>query len=310
METLERGRDYSMSDAELAMLAAALAVYVERDMQELSGRDVSPADLSELILRRKAFREFPSDDDSQGKILEANQHKDAMHSELSALIERAVAHALRHWGENSPALRRMNIAALNELNDSDFTAAAARVYHTVSEYPLSSVEHGYSPDFKDALHLAIEKFDAAIAERDKAMSDRIGCTRTRIALGNDLYALCSYLSGVGKKVYQNTNYAKYPDYLLYKDTTPATPPEAVSQLHYADGKLQWDALESATSYQLMLRLNIEQDFNEVYAGSNTQFAFPLPDPPVQGISSYHFKVRARNAAGVGEFSEECVVNAE
>lgn len=64
------------------------------------------------------------------------------------------------------------------------------------------------------------------------------------------------------------------------------------------GRFDWDAVEKATSYQLVYRSAGGGDWAIAYSGDETSAAF---DP---GSGAWDFKVRARNANGYGEFSEE------
>lgn len=312
MEDLEFGRDYSMSDAELSLFAGTLAGFVERDSAELSRFGVTAADLSELIARRTAFAKLPDDTDEQAQIYGAAQHKEQTRALLQTHINNAYAHALRHFGKNSLVVHRMDISGLGVMTEADFLAAAHRLYHATNDNHLALAERGLSAEHLAEFKQTLDDFDEAVAATDSALSHRVSATRTRIAMGNALYALCTFLCAAGKKAYINSDYAKYADYIIYKDTTPSTPPAIVQNLHYVNGnvqQLQWDETATATGYQVFMRMNIEAEFSQLYSGAESHCIFVLPEPPVAGVSAYIFKVRARNAAGVGEFSSELRIEA-
>lgn len=304
MEDVEYGKDYAMSHAELSLFAATLAVFVRRDLSELAEQGITAADLSELEERQQAFADFPGDKELQAQIQEAGEKKDSARLVLEKCIHVAATHARRRFRTDSAILQLMDAQGLSQLLEAEFIAAARRIYHTAEEHASALAERGYTQEDLQQYKQAIEGYSAAISARDATLSARPAGTRSRLALGNDLYALCSFICNTAKRAYVRSNYAKYADYIIYKDTTPSTPPAVVQHLHYADAMVQWDAVERASSYTLYLRLSIEQDFTQVYSGEATHFSFVLPAPPVQGVQSYYFKVRARNAAGVGEFSEE------
>lgn len=310
MDDLESGREYHFSDPELSLFAATLAVFVQRDITELEEHGITAQDLSELISRQKAFALFPSDDDSIGTIMVAGKQRDEYRRLLQIAIQSSLRFIAKRFGKDSPHLRRIAATTgLALMSDADFEATANRTLTVCTEVQEALAEKGYTTAHLRLLQRRIDEFAAAVQEYSLRQSNREGGTRARIALGNALYELCSMICDAGKACYLSSDYAKYADYIIYKDTSPSTAPGIVQNLRYEAGEVQWGELAEATSYQLVRRLDTEEEFSLVYAGSETHQAFPLPQPPQPGVLAYIFKIRARNAAGVGEFSTELRVEA-
>ncbi len=76
-------------------------------------------------------------------------------------------------------------------------------------------------------------------------------------------------------------------------------PDAPQNLAYdmGSGQFSWDAVETATSYQLAYRATgSDDDWEEAYKGADTSVTF---DP---GNGDWEFRVRARNEHGYGDWS--------
>ena len=152
-----------------------------------------------------------------------------------------------------------------------------------------------------------------ITEKNNAQEDYMSNTyersETRIIAFNKVWDSMVKLSDASKVIFKNSP-AKIEYYLLYPSGSggggggPVDPPAAPANLQYNEstGEFSWSAAAYATSYQLQYKAVMEEDWDEAYAGSDTSVVF---DP---GAGDWNFRVRARNAAGFGDFSNVIEVN--
>lgn len=76
------------------------------------------------------------------------------------------------------------------------------------------------------------------------------------------------------------------------------PPDEID-FNIQSKKLSWEAIENATSYEVVAKLiNSDKDFDEIYTGNENFTQINLPK------SDYLIKIRARNKKGFGDWSEE------
>jgi hypothetical protein len=122
-------------------------------------------------------------------------------------------------------------------------------------------------------------------------------SQVRIVAFNKFWDAMVRLSDTSKIIYKDDP-GKIAFYLLYPEAPTPNPPAVPENLSWvlATDTFSWDAVETATSYQLVFRANGATEWEECYAGATNSVVF---DP---GAGEWEFKVRARNAGGYSDYS--------
>lgn len=306
MNELQTGRVYNMTDAQLVLSAGSVAEFVQRDAADLSAYGISAADISALITLKNNFADFPTDEEMVGAIIGCTRSKDQQRIEVTDYISGIFTRTVMKFSSDSPLVYRMDVYNLRAQADAELFMTARRVHHVALSALDDLSDKGVTEEMLGELLAKSNNYENALHNKRKAESERMQKTRERIALGNRLYAAMSNFCEAGKSAYKN-NYAKYADYVIYRE--PITPlPDVPLNIRYENNAVRWDAVQGATSYQLSLRASNESTAEVVYTGNERRFAFTLPNPPPDGVIAYYFSVRARNASGFGDSSDELPVN--
>jgi hypothetical protein len=100
------------------------------------------------------------------------------------------------------------------ISDADFYRLAKRVVRVSTKYLSDLESQGLTADQVAALQTQVKNFDDSIDAIEEAIEIRDTETQERINKGNALWAEMSKLASVGKSVYEDTNEAKFNDYVL------------------------------------------------------------------------------------------------
>lgn len=292
-----------MSDAQLALSASNVATALSRDIADFARFALTSGAITAFRAQCSAFQLLPGDDDLSAAITKAIATKDELRAEVKELLQDMLVRFADKFGSDSAELARLGASSLDELGDAEMLLVLRRVRQVAAEYQSLLAAHGVDNPLLDELKSKADAFEQALNTKFEAESARIQQTRKRIREGNALYERLNTYCNMGKRVYRNKDYAKYADYLVYKDSSQPQP-LVPTNLRYENGIVRWDAIESARSYQLRLRLSSEEESNAIYSGSDTEFPFALPTPPPAGVEAYYLSVRAHNAGGFGNPSAE------
>ncbi|MCX6156050.1 MAG: hypothetical protein NT007_18025 [Candidatus Kapabacteria bacterium] len=192
------------------------------------------------------------------------------------------------------------ITGMNNFSE-DKLLVTARSVHTIMISFLSDLAStGLTTGMLTAFATANDDYEAARNAQNTAINERDNKTEERIAAGNALYAKVSNYCDVGKRVFASTNQAKYNDYVIYGagGTGGALTSPANFAYNFSTNTFSWDAITNATSYQIEASDN-GTDWSEIYADVSLTFIYT----PSSGVSK-HYRVRARNAGGFGDFAAE------
>jgi hypothetical protein len=178
---------------------------------------------------------------------------------------------------------------------------------TATNYLVDLTPVGLTQVIIDDLEDLAQQFEDNLNSVSEAVAVREIKTKERIAKGNELYAMAVHNCEIGKIIWDDVDLAKYNDYVIYPagtggGGTPDVPP-AAPELNYAPGEFYWDDVPTATSYQLVYRASTETEWIELYSG-------PFPEGSIAfepGDGEWIARLRARNAAGYGNWSEEKTV---
>ncbi|MCX6156292.1 MAG: hypothetical protein NT007_19240 [Candidatus Kapabacteria bacterium] len=300
MPTSIERRNYSLLDSELCMFGSNLTSTMTRDLSDLANFGITALAVTNLHSLVDSFEVFPTDDSLIGDVMIATQDKNAKLEIVKEIIRTMAVRVAMKWGENSGQYRKLGIAGLNNFSEDKMLVTARSVHHTMtgflSDLTPFGLTSGLLSDFADA----IDAYEDARNEQNDEMNLRDTKKVERINEGNTLYAKIAMYCDVGKRIYANTNSAKYNDYVIYGAGGGGGALTAPTNFAYnfVSNDFSWDTVTNATSYQIEASDN-GTDWAEIYADAATIFNYI----PSSGVSK-HYRVRARNSAGFGDFATE------
>ena len=295
-------RDYSMLDAELMMFVSNIIQSMNRDATEFADYGVDAADITAFEALGNEFEVFPPDTYYQAEVGVATETKDAAREQLLTNTRKITNRAIVKWGEHSSHYKKFGVKGLYNMTDKSLLATSRLVVLTAADYLTELASEGLTQQIIDDYSSLAQQFENDLNAAYNAVENRDSKTSERILLGNNLYSYVSKYCRLGKTIWEKVDEAKYNDYVIYSagtgGSTSNDPPAAPANLQYNEstGVFSWSTAAYATSYQLQYKAVTEADWDEAYSGSDTSAAF---DP---GAGDWNFRVRARNAAGYGDFS--------
>jgi hypothetical protein len=289
-------RNYNLPDADLCMFTSNLCNTMTRDLTDLTPFGIEVLKITALKALGDAFEIFPSDEVLQAYVIAATETKTAKAELVKESIRNMVTLCQIKWGVDSWQEKSLAVKGMNNFTDDSLLTASRRVHTQMTEFLTDLADTGLTEIMLDDLETLNEEYETAKNEQFTKIAERDSKTEERIKKGNELYSFVSTYCEIGKRVYANSDPAKYNDYVIYGTVTPValTAPSnfAWSVNTYL---FTWDAVVNATSYQIEMSIN-GTDWSELWAGSETSYNY---HPETSG--SFYFRCRARNSGGYGPY---------
>jgi hypothetical protein len=291
-------KKYSLSNADLSVYANVLVQYIIRDMSDFAEYGVTTDDTDALQAMQDAFENIPPDQNYIGLGSIAKGIRDA---KRTIVLEKIKQMALRFelaFGTHASAYNQLEIIDIAMQTDAVVLLRARNLANKATDYATQLLPFGQTSAKTITFKADCQAFEDAIAAVAQANSDRRAATRDRLIAGNALYEKVVRYTGIGKVIYQSTNYAKYEDYIIYGTPGATGVPEPPSGIHFSDETtLAWTAVSEATSYGVSISYD---------GGTHWQSDIPTSTNsthvPVLSTGKLYYRVRARNANGFGEYS--------
>lgn len=206
-------RNYSLSDGDLKQKADGLATTLTRDLPDLAARKITDGFIKHLRDLITHFDEHSTDEELQGQVEEATMKKNATRKQAETAI-RSIRNMADIAYSGKGRYSNFGFEDLTHLADADFYRLAKRVVRMSTKYLPDLEPQGLTTDQIAALQTLAKGFDDDIDAIEDAVENRDTETQERINKGNTLWAEMSRLASVGKSVYEDTNEAKFNDYVL------------------------------------------------------------------------------------------------
>lgn len=223
-------RNYSMADGDLKQLADGLAATLTRDLADLAKRNVTTASVTALQQLITNFDETPTDEELLGEVMAATEAKNNIANNIKIAI-RPIRNMADIVYEGKGKYASFGFEDMANMSDNDLYRLAKRVNRVGTKFLADLTPQGLTvEELTNLLNLA-QDFDKAIDTIEDKIEDRDIETQDRVNKGNTLWAELSKLGSIGKSVYEDTNEAKYNDYLLLptaasgNDETPPNEPK-------------------------------------------------------------------------------------
>ena len=299
MKKEEEKRDFSMSFAELEQFVRNVISSMRRDSAEFDNYGVSAGDIDDFEDLCNDFEDLPTDAELEGIVTIKTQAKDAKADELQVETREITTRVEVKFGENSGEYRSLDAGDLTRFSDPSLLRCARRVHRRGTDMLADLASEGLTQQILDDYDVLIQGFEDALDDKDDAVKDRDIATNNRVQKANELYEFLSNYCNYGKRIWINTNEAKYNDYVIYK--TEGDLPGKVLNLGYDSGTgiVSWDVPQSPEpidKYELE-RSTDGENWTVVYEGAENQALVPL----LSGAN--YFRCRAHNKNGWGSWSD-------
>ncbi len=294
----EEVREYSMSDADLAMFVSNLAQSMTRDAAEFANYGVDAAAITAFEALGDSFEVFPPDTFYQAEVTIAVEDKNASRESLINDTHKIANRALVKWGENSGHYKKFGVKNILKSTDKALLATARLVAATAAEYLTELTPEGLTQQIIDDYIALAQTYEDNMNAVNAAVETRDSKTQERIELGNELYAQTTKNCTIGKTIWDKVDEAKYNDYLIY--SKGPLMPGKVQNMAYdlPTFTVSWDAAPNTIDYQLEFKPQTELvHWDLIWEGlATSQFFNP-------GVGSWHFRCRGHNDQGYGDWSD-------
>ena len=208
-------RGYSFSDGTLSELGDDLVDNATRDSIQMTTFGYNAAKLATLTAKITAFKEFPGDAYYTGLMMIATATKNNAIKEMGVAGHEIVQRGIIRWGENSAEERTFGFKGYAGMKEPEKINACRDAHKFATDNLDEMTDQGLTEDILEAFKAKIDAADAAFSAKRKSVRNRDAAVDTRIKMGNELYAELVKLAGTGKTIWENTNEAKYNDYVIY-----------------------------------------------------------------------------------------------
>lgn len=226
MPTKVETRLYSMSDGDLKQKADGLKATITRDLADFAKRNITATQVDAYQTTIDAFDEATTDVELQGEVTVAADAKNVI-AENTRLAIRSIRGMADTAYNGKGKYNIFGFEDLARLTDADLYKLAKRVVRVGGKLFTDLAAQGLTRAQLTDLDNLAKSFDTAIDAVEEAIENRDLETQDRIIKGNTLWQEMLRLAAIGKSLYEDTNEAKFNDYVLIGgDTAPVVTPPA------------------------------------------------------------------------------------
>lgn len=223
MPKSETTRTYIFADADLKQKADALAQTIDRDMAQFATRNITKVHLTNFRNLIDDFDNCSTDEELLGMVSVATERKDA-----AAAVLRPQLRTIRNTAETayggSGMYNLFGFGPIADAPDNDLCQLAKRVHRVATRLLPELAVQGLTQAQLDTLQSGYKELDALLDKCAEAEEERDIEAQGRITKGNTLYAEMVRLAGIGKSLFEDTDEARYNDYVLIgAHSSPAKP---------------------------------------------------------------------------------------
>lgn len=219
---------FSIALSVLYTMAMAKIGFMLRDLVEFIKYGVTEEKLNALKAMLTDFANIPTDDELVGVQVSATQEKDEAAIQLRDAIAEIMQRVENKFGAQSGNYRKFGVSGVSDLDGGKLSYVTRRV-HRVAETMLPQLEsEGLTPELLTELNSRLNTYEQALSKQEDAIADRDIATENRVEKANEIYALLVKYCNTGKQIWEDTNQAKYNDYIIY-DTPTGKPKDKDNQ---------------------------------------------------------------------------------
>ncbi len=296
MPNKEVKRLYTLTDGELSTFVSNFCSIATRDLLDLTSYGLTETKITALRAKGDDFEMFPSDEYLAGLQTIATENKNIKFKELKDAMAQMAWRVEKKWGADSKQYKMLNIFGIHNQPEDTVLRLARSMHLSITHFLSALADTGLTQAMLDDFKNLCDATETAKNEQFNAMVERDDKAQERVELGNMLYREVTSLAEIGKKLYANSNPAKYNDYIIYQKEAGGLSVPANFFYDFIGKTFWWDLVSHATSYQLEKKEG--ESYTEIYSGNDTSFHYVPSDG--QGF----YRVRARNMNGFGPATED------
>ena len=195
--------------------------FMRRDLAEFTQFGITAEKLDALEALLSAFVEIPTDEELLGNQVTTTQQKDELAGQLRDGISAIMTRVENKYGYHSGTYRKFGISGVSVLDGGSLSYSGRRVHRVASGLLAEMGSEGLTQEILDGLKSLIDNFDLALAAQEDAIANRDIATENRLEKANAIYDLLVKYCETGKRIWENTNEAKYNDYVIYNTPSGA-----------------------------------------------------------------------------------------
>jgi hypothetical protein len=209
----EEVRIYRMKDADLKQKSDLIADNLTRDIEDFTTWNVTADTVKAFRQIIATFDAAPTDEELEGDINDATDAKYTLGEQLRVAI-RKIRNMSQLQYNGKGKYNNFGFEDMANISDNELYRLAKRVIRTSARLADELALQGFTPAQLTTLTNLTADFDASIDVLQNQIEDRALFTQQRIMLGNVLYIELIRLSSIGKSLYEDSDEAKYNDYVI------------------------------------------------------------------------------------------------
>lgn len=305
---IELQKSFSLTYNALRMKVGDVVGYMNRDSAEFATRGVTQTNIDDFEALGNAFEVFPSDSVYQGQIKIEVDAKDAARQSCTLQIRTISGYFQQQWGNKSGQYKMLDIKNFTNSKDDGFITKARNVAATATTYLADLTGIGLTQGQIDALTAEAQTMEDKYHAIRSKIALRDIKTRERIEKGNELYAELVKYCEIGKLIWENTNEAKYNDYVIYETVHHGLSKPQDVTINFTGGTpneiiLDWSLVVDATEYEVYTSQVALGAPAEEFSLNQSVPINPFLEIIAPGFR-YYYKVRAKSVDNQSAFSDE------
>jgi hypothetical protein len=216
MENKRLKPNFMFSQGELMQLGDKAESLATQDQAQLLSYGVDAAFITNIADTTQQLKDFPTDEELEGKAMHYNQLKTETSETVKSGIRTMMVKVKQVFGENSGKFIRFGTTGMNEMDDLKLIKCGFRVVRMAGLFLLQLAVKGVTQAMIDALETDVKNYDRAYDDQQDAKFLRKSFTHERLLLANALYGQISELFDYGKDYWSTRNQARYKDYIIYE----------------------------------------------------------------------------------------------
>jgi hypothetical protein len=211
-------RMYNLSDADLKQKADSLLQTTKRDLFQFSSRNVNADTLRLLQEHIDNFANASTDEELLGQLKAATETKDETAAALRRLL-RTIRNMAEIAFEGKGHFHSFGFDGMAKMSDTELCMLARRVSRIANRLLPDLVTQGLSASQLGNVLQLQEDLDRQLDRCAEAVENRDIETQERVRRGNVLYAEMMRVASIGKSLFEDTDEARYNDYVLIGSNT-------------------------------------------------------------------------------------------
>lgn len=218
----------------LSLTANQTAELLDRDQEMFGNYGITETQIGNFNTVLSDFKEIKRDDVYLGLQVYATEQKTIARENLIAGIRDIMLLVENAFSSKSVIYNQFRNGRLSDMSDGDLCSRAKVTVDILNQWFEVLNENSLNQSHIDNLEKLYVELQTKIIEQAKAINDRNYWTEQRILKANELYALITKYSSIGRKMWTGRNEAYSNDYILYGSVSQTINSEEESPEEFID----------------------------------------------------------------------------